>query len=108
MQLQDLNALTTTDLENLSVRVAAILKSRIENERAETIEKIKSLADRVGLSVSFQDARGAGSKSSGAAARYRNPENERDTWSGRGRAPKWLVELEASGRERSEFLIAKP
>ncbi|WP_423599971.1 H-NS family nucleoid-associated regulatory protein [Roseateles sp. MS654] len=26
-----------------------------------------------------------------------------DTWSGRGRAPKWLVDLETQGRGREEF-----
>ena len=38
------------------------------------------------------------------AAKYRGPNGE--TWSGRGRAPKWLATLEAQGRQRAEFSIA--
>lgn len=38
------------------------------------------------------------------AAKYRGPNGE--TWSGRGRAPKWLEALEAQGRQRAEFSIA--
>ncbi len=38
------------------------------------------------------------------AAKYRGPNGE--TWSGRGRAPKWLEALEAQGRKRAEFLIS--
>ncbi|WP_080406762.1 H-NS family nucleoid-associated regulatory protein [Burkholderia ubonensis] len=34
--------------------------------------------------------------------KYRNPMTG-ETWSGRGRSPKWMV-----GRERDDFLIAKP
>ena len=34
--------------------------------------------------------------------KYRNPSTG-ETWSGRGRAPKWMV-----GRERDEFLIERP
>ncbi|OYZ27488.1 MAG: hypothetical protein B7Y27_10935 [Hydrogenophilales bacterium 16-64-40] len=44
-------------------------------------------------------------KSRGAvAARYRNPATG-DSWSGRGRAPKWLADEEAKGRSRDEFLV---
>ena len=38
------------------------------------------------------------------AAKYRGPNGE--TWSGRGRAPKWLATLEAQGRQRAEFSIS--
>ena len=38
------------------------------------------------------------------AAKYRGPNGE--TWSGRGRAPKWLEALEAQGRQRAEFSIS--
>lgn len=35
--------------------------------------------------------------------KYKGPHGE--TWSGRGRQPTWLTELEAVGRDKSEFLI---
>jgi DNA-binding protein H-NS len=35
--------------------------------------------------------------------RYRGPHGE--TWSGRGRQPRWLAELEAMGHQREEFRI---
>ena len=38
------------------------------------------------------------------AAKYRGPNGE--TWSGRGRVPKWLEALEAQGRQRAEFSIS--
>ena len=41
---------------------------------------------------------------SAVAAKYRGPNGE--TWSGRGRAPKWLEALEAQGRLRAEFSIS--
>jgi len=36
--------------------------------------------------------------------RYKNPETGA-TWSGRGRPPRWIVDAEAQGRNREEFLI---
>ena len=37
------------------------------------------------------------------APKYRGPHGE--TWSGRGRQPRWLAELEAAGHNKEEFLI---
>ncbi len=39
------------------------------------------------------------------AAKYRNSATG-ETWSGRGKAPKWLVAMEATGRKRDEFAVA--
>jgi DNA-binding protein H-NS len=38
------------------------------------------------------------------AAKYRNTATG-ETWSGRGRSPKWLVALENAGRNREEFAV---
>jgi DNA-binding protein H-NS len=40
-----------------------------------------------------------------AAIKYRNPANSGETWSGRGREPKWLTREMASGRRKEDFLI---
>jgi DNA-binding protein H-NS len=56
--------------------------------------------------------RGAAKKVGAAAApakrpvapKYRHPSSG-DTWSGRGKAPRWLVAAEASGENRADFLI---
>ncbi|HHA2422530.1 TPA: H-NS family nucleoid-associated regulatory protein [Stenotrophomonas maltophilia] len=44
----------------------------------------------------------AGSK---VAPKYRNPANPGETWSGRGRQPRWLAALVQNGKSPSEFLI---
>lgn len=36
--------------------------------------------------------------------KYRNPQTN-DTWSGRGKAPRWITEAEAAGTTRKSFLI---
>lgn len=40
------------------------------------------------------------------APKYRNPENAGETWTGRGRQPRWLTAYTDAGRNRDEFLIA--
>lgn len=45
-----------------------------------------------------------GAKRGKVAPKYRHPVTG-DTWTGRGREPKWLVAEMARGRQRAEFLI---
>jgi len=37
--------------------------------------------------------------------KYRNTDNQEETWTGRGRKPTWLVEALAAGRDLAEFTI---
>ena len=47
-------------------------------------------------------ARKAASK---VAPKYRNPANEKDTWTGRGRQPRWVAAEIANGRKLEDLLI---
>lgn len=40
------------------------------------------------------------------APKYRHPETG-ETWTGRGKAPKWISAAEAAGQHRDQFLISK-
>jgi DNA-binding protein H-NS len=43
------------------------------------------------------------------APKYRNPDNPKETWSGRGMQPRWLAEQVKRGKPAADFLIsAKP
>ena len=43
------------------------------------------------------------------APKYRNPDNPKETWSGRGMHPRWLAEKVRRGASAADFLIsAKP
>ena len=79
----------------------AELRSAIEQVRQLIVEWHLTAED-----CGFKSAVASGLKKakSAVAAKYRGPNGE--TWSGRGRAPTWLVTLEAQGRQRAEFSIA--
>lgn len=50
-------------------------------------------------------------KTGKVAAKYRDPDNRRNTWTGRGSQPRWLREKVRRGQSASDFLIqglAKP
>ena len=70
-------------------------------EKAEGIAKAKAIIEQYGLSASdvFTRKGAAGSRGGKVAAKYRNPATG-ETWTGRGKAPKWI-----EGQDRNKFAI---
>jgi DNA-binding protein H-NS len=50
-------------------------------------------------------ARKSAAKGSKVAPKYRNPDNPAETWSGRGKQPRWLAAYTGQGRNLEEFKI---
>ncbi len=77
------------------------IKEAIQREKADGIAKAKLIIEQYHLTAADLFSRKAGGKSSGGkvAPKYRNPSTG-ETWTGRGKAPKWI-----EGRDRSNFLI---
>lgn len=50
-------------------------------------------------------AKKAGKSTGKVAPKYRNPENPAETWTGRGKQPRWLAAYTGQGRSADEFLI---
>ncbi|MEF3082725.1 H-NS histone family protein [Luteimonas sp. SMYT11W] len=44
-------------------------------------------------------------KASKVAVKYRDPDDRRNTWSGRGSMPRWLAEKVRRGKSAADFLI---
>ncbi|MGS1080426.1 H-NS histone family protein [Pseudoxanthomonas beigongshangi] len=49
----------------------------------------------------------AGRKLGKVAPKYRNPANPKETWTGRGKQPRWLAAATAKGKKVEDFLIKK-
>lgn len=47
-----------------------------------------------------------GRKLGKVAPKYRNPANPAETWTGRGKQPRWLAEQVSKGKKVEDFLIA--
>ena len=104
--MTDLTKLSEAELQAVIEKAEKALKERQSTKRKEVIAQIKELAASIGIAVDIHEAdKNADKKSSKVAARYRNPADPLQTWSGRGLAPKWMQALIASGLDKSEFEI---
>ena len=52
-------------------------------------------------------AKTAGRKLGKVAPKYRNPANPKETWTGRGKQPRWMAELTAKGGKKPEDVLIK-
>jgi len=75
------------------------------NEIATVVTEIQARMKEYGITL--EDLKGGAKKTKARAAvavKYRNPATG-ESWSGRGRAPRWLADELAKGRAKDEFLI---
>lgn len=91
------------ELVELEGRVRKAIASAKDRERAELKNKIASLAENAGFSVS--ELFGGGRKGTKVAVKFRNKDNPSETWTGRGRQPKWLAARLSKGAKLNDFAI---
>lgn len=102
----DLESMSIKELRELKDRIESIIPEKERAERQELKRKMAELAAEAGLSL--EDVLGGSGKGSRGkvAVKYRNPEDATQTWTGRGRQPKWLVEkLAKRGVKIEDFAV---
>ena len=85
------------------------LKQQAESQRkseiASVVADIRAKMQEYGITVAdLGSARSSRTKGTTVAAKYRHP-NTGDTWTGRGKMPKWLQAEVATGKHKEDFLI---
>jgi len=107
--MTDLSNFSMADLRNLQTQVAEQIKAREKDEIANVQKQILSLAQSVGMTVEqIMNIKGGQTKKATktVAARYQDPANPAQQWTGRGRQPRWVKEyLEKPGNTLEKLLI---
>lgn len=101
--MSEYKELSENELQDIIVNAEAALKERKVAKRKDVISQIKALAASIGVTVTVSEGESKITKK--VAAKYQNPDDKSQTWTGRGVAPKWVQALIEAGRDKSEFLI---
>lgn len=107
----DLDGMSLDELRALRTRVDREISSYAERKRREAMAAVEKAAREHGFALadltSAKSGRGrrATSVRAAAEAKYANPSDASQTWSGRGRRPRWVAELLDSGRALEDFAI---
>lgn len=105
------------DLNNLSIqeleKVIADARERIEEKREEAVARARADIERIAASTGYsvEDLLGMGKSRTRVSTRkvvadkYRNPRDPSQSWSGRGKRPRWLQELLDQGGKLENFQV---
>ncbi|MFW1840510.1 H-NS family nucleoid-associated regulatory protein [Acinetobacter gyllenbergii] len=107
--MKDIENYTIPELENLRVRAGELIELKKEQSIEDAYNQILEVAESVGFTVQELITYGEQKKKKSARKavepRYRNKENQEETWTGRGKHPRWLVAELEKGAKLEEFLI---
>jgi len=96
--------MSRSELMKLRANVDKALASVAERERKAALDAAERAVAEHGFTLSELTGL-SGRKGARGAPKYRNPANADDTWSGRGRKPGWVRELEAAGKSIADCAI---
>lgn len=103
----DLEDLDFDELKRLQKAVNKAVDEYQVRKRREALAAAERAAAELGFSLhELTDDLPVKGKRSKNPAKYRNPADPTQTWSGRGRKPSWINEAEAAGRDLEDFRIA--
>ena len=104
----DLSDYNLSELKGLQAEIEKEIKARQQQDVTKAREQIFAIAHGLGVSVEELLADGGKkSKSSGkkVQVQYQNPADNAQTWTGRGRQPRWIAEGLAGGKSLDDFRI---
>lgn len=101
----DLNTLSLKELKDLQSQVAKAISGYEDRRKRDALAELEEKAKAMGFSLAELTGVTAGRKRSPSVAKYANPANSADTWSGRGRKPRWFSEALARGGKPDDMAI---
>jgi DNA-binding protein H-NS len=102
-QLADMSV---KELRELKERIEEIILTRRQIERTSLRQQFREIAEAAGYTLDEivgEPVKAA--KGGKVAPKFANPSNPQETWSGRGRAPRWLAAKLQDGAKLDDFRL---
>jgi DNA-binding protein H-NS len=101
----DLNSLSLKELKELQSSVNKAVNGFEDRKRKEALARVEEAARALGFSLSELTGTAVPRKRSPAVPKYANPANKSETWSGRGRKPRWFAAALKAGKKPESMAI---
>lgn len=101
----DLSKLSMEDLTSLRKDVEKEIKNFKNRARSAALKDIQAVAKKHGLTVEDIVGKKGKARKPAAPAKYRNPADPNQTWSGRGRQPAWFKSAIGKGKTAKSLEI---
>ena len=101
---KDPERMSFRELQEFELKLKKAKTNVQERSRSELRQKLEAIAASAGFKIGDLFG-GRGGKGRTVAAKYANPDNATETWTGRGRKPRWLAAKLKDGDKIEKFLI---
>nr|WP_205518794.1 H-NS histone family protein [Pseudotabrizicola algicola] len=93
------------ELKDLQSQVAKAINGYEDRRKKEALAELEEKARAMGFSLAELTGVSSGRKRSPAVAKYANPDDPSDTWSGRGRKPRWFEAALQAGKKAEDLAL---
>jgi len=101
----NLNGLSLKELKELQAQVAKAISSFEDRKKKAAIAELEEVARNNGFSLAELTGAPVVRKRAPATAKFANPSDKSDTWSGRGRKPRWYEAALKQGMTQADLAI---
>ncbi len=101
------NEYSLEDLKSLQIDLEKTIKDKAKEAKKTALQQIHNIANEHGLDLDdvLDGLKNPSKKKTKVAPKYQNPSSPSETWTGRGRQPKWVEEALASGKTMADLSI---
>lgn len=103
--MMDIDSLSLKELKDLRAQIDRAISSFEDRRKREAIARLEAEARDLGFSLQDLVDAAQSRKRAPAPAKYANPADSADTWSGRGRKPRWFIEAVSSGKSPDDLAV---
>jgi DNA-binding protein H-NS len=101
---KDIDRMSFKELQEFELKIKKAKSAAQEKSRGDLRQKVEAMVAAAGFKLSDLFG-GRGGKGRKVAAKYVNPDDPSETWTGRGRKPRWLAAKLKDGERIDKFLI---
>jgi DNA-binding protein H-NS len=105
----DLAGYTLGELKGLQHDIERMIKERQQQEVQKAREQILAIAKQVGVSIEEllgnAEEKAKTRSAQKVQPKYQNPKDASQTWTGRGRQPRWIAKELETGKKIVDFLM---
>ncbi len=103
--MDSINNLSLKELKELQQHVAKAIATFEDRKKKIALVELQEMARAKGFTLEELTGASVVRRRSPAVAKYANPADASDTWSGRGRKPRWFLQALASGHTPEDLSI---
>jgi len=101
----NLNTLSLKELKDLQSQVAKAVASFEDRKKKAALAKVEELARANGFTLAELTDTTVVRRRAPAVPKFANPADKSDTWSGRGRKPRWYEAALRAGKSPEDLMI---